>query len=63
MRCIIDAWAACNRGCADACGQLDDMIVERLRYDPDQCRHERVVILAGRYVCNSGCGADLGPAS
>lgn len=27
------------------------------------CKHAETVVLAGRIVCNSGCGADLGPAN
>lgn len=36
--------------------------VRGLAYDPDNCPHSSYVVLAGRKVCNSGCGADLGPA-
>jgi len=31
-------------------------------YDHEDCPHSREVILAGRRICNSGCGRDLGPA-
>lgn len=39
-----------------------DLKPKHEHYDPDACKHESVVILAGRRVCNSGCGKDLGPA-
>lgn len=31
------------------------------RFD-NGCQHRTEVVLAGRRVCNDGCGTDLGPA-
>jgi len=31
-------------------------------FDHDKCTHSSEVVLAGRKICNSGCGKDLGPA-
>lgn len=36
--------------------------VRGLAYDSTDCPHSTYVVLAGRKVCNDGCGADLGPA-
>lgn len=30
-------------------------------YEPETCRHRTIVELAGRRVCNDGCGKDMGP--
>ena len=31
--------------------------------DASNCKHPHTITLAGRVVCNTGCGADLGPAN
>lgn len=31
--------------------------------NPSKCQHPHTITLTGRVLCNSGCGADLGPAN
>lgn len=43
-------------------GKKNDGSEKHEDFDYTKCTHGSTVILAGRRVCNSGCGKDLGPA-
>ena len=41
--------------------EVQELIKSLPVYEPETCKHRMIVELAGRRVCNDGCGADMGP--